>query len=214
MTVLPLSHEFRHGELAQFSACTSILSLPAHCGMSDWSKIPPPLNWRPRAYFDLGQPEDRIGFCWRAEENGTARPVRSLSNPAADAIGRKLASKGAEVVSLCPRAANLAKDEPVELPFTPAKVRQNDAAIADWESTARTILHCKLVVTVDTAVAHLAGSLGVPTLCLLPRRSDWKWAAGDRPLNDWYGMNFNVYRNQNPATWDVDSIKNVLEVMI
>ena len=215
VTVLPLSHEFRHGELAQFSACTSILSLPAHCGMSDWSKIPPPLNWRPRAYFDLGQPEDRIGFCWRAEENGTARPVRSLSNPAADAIGRKLASKGAEVVSLCPRGANLAKpdaENPAE--FLPAGVRQNGDAMADWESTARTILHCKLVVTVDTAVAHLAGSLGVPTICLLPRRSDWKWSAPGGPESNWYGPNFGLFRNPNPVTWDVDSIKNALEAVV
>ena len=214
-TVLPLTYEFRHGELSQFSACTSILSFPAMLPMQSWDYIPPPLEWQPRGYFELGHPLDRIGFCWRAEENGSSRPIRSLSREAADAIGRKLGAKGAEVISLCPRTANLIKPADGEAErFFPARTHQDDAALADWESTAVTILHCKLVVTVDTAVAHLAGSLGVPTLCLLPLRSDWKWGTADKPCPPWYGSKFQIFRNQNPLTWDIDRIKEALEPML
>ena len=85
----------------------------------------------------------------------------------------------------------------------PAGVRQNGDAIADWESTARTILHCKLVVTVDTAVAHLAGSLGVPTICLLPRRSDWKWGCGEARGTNGMGSlsESSATRIRLPGTW-------------
>jgi hypothetical protein len=215
LTVHPLTHQFQHSELQQYTACTSILSLPGYCGMGRWKDIPPPLDWRPGAYFDLGQPMDRIGFCWRAEENGSARMVRSLGPQAANAVSRKLASRGAEVLSLCPRGANLAKpDAIIEDRFLPSKVRQDDAAVANWEATARTILHCKLVVTVDTAVAHLAGSLGVPTLCLLPLRSDWKWGIDEGFLPRWYGSGFRLFRNPHPVTWNLDWLKEALDPMV
>jgi hypothetical protein len=59
------------------------------------------------------------------------------------------------------------------------------AALADWSDTAAVVAQLDLVVTVDTAVAHLAGALGVPVWLLLPWRPDWRWsrAARDTP---WY----------------------------
>jgi ADP-heptose:LPS heptosyltransferase len=43
-----------------------------------------------------------------------------------------------------------------------------------------------LVITVDTAVAHVAGSVGVPTWILLPKYSvDWRWML-NRADSPWY----------------------------
>ena len=42
-----------------------------------------------------------------------------------------------------------------------------------------------LVITVDTAVAHLAGALGVPTRVLLPHTPDWRWGL-DRADTPWF----------------------------
>jgi len=57
--------------------------------------------------------------------------------------------------------------------------------LSDWESTAALLEQLDGVLSVDTAVAHLAGSLGVPTLLLLETPCDWRWglSASDTP---WY----------------------------
>ncbi len=45
----------------------------------------------------------------------------------------------------------------------------------DIARTARLVRGCDRVVTVDTMVAHLAGTLGAPTTLLLRRDCDWRW---------------------------------------
>jgi Flp pilus assembly protein TadD len=58
-------------------------------------------------------------------------------------------------------------------------------ALADWEATASALEQLDGLISVDTAVAHLAGSLGVPTILLLPEPCDWRWGLqGNR--TPWY----------------------------
>lgn len=59
------------------------------------------------------------------------------------------------------------------------------SGIGDFADTARIMWSLDAVVTVDTAAAHLAGALGVPTLLMLPRASDWRWLTG-RSDSPWY----------------------------
>ena len=208
-TVLPMSHEFKYDELAQFRCCTALLSLPGMLGMQSWDDIPPALTWEPSARV-IAPPLDQVGFCWSAEENGVQRRTRSLDCFAADKIGRELAKRCERVVSLVPRGKTLYRDA---VHAAPKGVTQDDAALASWEETARTILKCRLVVTVDTAVAHLAGSLGVPTLVLLPLRVDWKWGWPGHDLPPWYGLNFHAFRNDHPEAWNVDGILSAIKAL-
>lgn len=50
--------------------------------------------------------------------------------------------------------------------------------VQDFLDTAELAQGLDLVITVDTAIAHLAGSLGVPTAILLDSVPDWRWRRG------------------------------------
>lgn len=67
----------------------------------------------------------------------------------------------------------------------------------DFFDTARVIEQVDHVVTVDTAVAHLAGAMGHPSAhVLIPYSSDWRWHFG----NAWYPT-LKLYRQTKPEDW-------------
>src|SRR5262249_7334717 len=60
--------------------------------------------------------------------------------------------------------------------------RLDPASLAD---AAALVQNLDLVVTVDTALAHLAGALAVPVWVLLPFTPDWRWLL-ERQDSPWY----------------------------
>jgi tetratricopeptide (TPR) repeat protein len=57
--------------------------------------------------------------------------------------------------------------------------------LTSFARTAAVIESLDLVITIDTAVAHLAGALGKPVWVLLPFSADWRWLVG-RADSPWY----------------------------
>jgi ADP-heptose:LPS heptosyltransferase len=55
----------------------------------------------------------------------------------------------------------------------------------DFADTAAALANLDLLVTVDTAVAHLAGALGKPVWILLTHNPDWRWLL-EREDSPWY----------------------------
>jgi FkbM family methyltransferase len=73
-------------------------------------------------------------------------------------------------------------------------------ALHDFAETAAMLRQLDLLITVDTAVAHLAGALGVRTFLLLRFVSDWRWF-DHRPLSPWY-PSFTLFRQDRPGHWE------------
>ena len=159
--------------------CTGIMQLPGMFGVTpETMPAPFPLRFESEAITRNGKP--MIGLCWYAEENGQPRKVRSISDDEAEA----LASVPADWHSLVPGRS---------LSFT-QPLRQSD-----WVSTARLISAIDLVVTVDTAAVHLAGSMGKPVILVLPKSSHWVWMTeSDRTV--WYPT-VRIVRSEDPLSF-------------
>ena len=71
--------------------------------------------------------------------------------------------------------------------------------LSDFADTAALIENLDLVITVDTAIVHLAGAMGKPAWVLLPFASDWRWMLS-RADSPWYPT-LRLFRQQKRGDW-------------
>lgn len=128
----------------------------------------------------------KVGLAWAGNPRHSNDRRRSLPPGAVAALG---AVPGIHFVSLQvgPRA-------------TEGGLPDLSPRLPDFAATAALIANLDLVVTVDTAVAHVAGALGVPCWVLLPFAPDWRWGIG-RAGCPWYAA-LRLFRQPAPAAWE------------
>lgn len=73
-------------------------------------------------------------------------------------------------------------------------------SIRDFGDTAAIISQLDLVITIDSAVAHLAGALGAPGWIMLKHAPDWRWLLS-RDDSPWYSS-LQLFRQKEPGNWD------------
>ena len=73
------------------------------------------------------------------------------------------------------------------------------SSLSNFSDTAYAVSRMDLVITIDTALAHLAGALGIPTLLLLTDIPDWRWLMG-REDSPWY-PSMRLYRQRDAKDW-------------
>jgi tetratricopeptide (TPR) repeat protein len=136
----------------------------------------------------------KVGLCW-------ASGKRDLQPSVADVAKQKsltfkhlapLARPGVTLV--CLQQTHNDKEALAEL-----GVKDPMPGVTDFADTAWWISQLDLVITVDTAVAHLAGAMGVPVWNLVRFDALWPWgkATSDTP---WYDS-MTIFRQPKPFDW-------------
>lgn len=145
--------------------------------------------WRGRHGAD---PRPRIGLNWQGNPAGTIDRGRSL--PLA-AFAPLLARDDLRFIALQKNAGveQIGAEMTLERPDL-------DTGPDAFVDTAALMATLDLVITSDTAIAHLAGALGVPALLLLKRVPDWRWGlTGD--TTPWY-RSLTLIRQTADGDWD------------
>jgi Flp pilus assembly protein TadD len=139
----------------------------------------------------------KVGICWQGSRSHGKDYYRSI--PLAQFI--PLADlEGVQLISLQkgPGADQLREVTKRFSVFDLAyKLDSSSGAFTD---TAAVIMNLDLVITIDTAIAHLAGALGAPVWTAIPTiRTDWRWLL-DRDDSPWYPT-MRLFRQSEVNDW-------------
>lgn len=133
----------------------------------------------------------RVGLVWSGNPRHENDRNRSLL---AAALAPLIAGTAASFFSLQVPART---EDLAALP--PGRVVNLAPDLRDFADTAAAISGLDLVVSVDTAAAHLAGALGRPAWLLLPRIAEWRWLVG-RDDSPWY-PSLRLFRQRAAGDW-------------
>ncbi|WP_230972111.1 tetratricopeptide repeat protein [Burkholderia pseudomultivorans] len=95
-----------------------------------------------------------------------------------------------------------------------APIGSFDTELRDFSDTAALIRALDLVVSVDTAVAHLAGALDRPVWILVTHLSEWRWMS-ERDDSPWY-PSARLFRQSAPGRWPdvIDAVRTEIAGLI
>jgi len=153
-------------------------------------------KWRARIEQSLPAQTLKVGINWRGSPEHGNDKHRSL--PSVQALQALWAVKGVSFISVqtgeaAARIAEVLVDQPM---------LALGAELADFADGAALVSELDLVISVDTAMAHLAGALGVPCWVMIPVvETDWRWLT-DRSDSPWYPQYMRIYRQTTDYVWD------------
>jgi Tetratricopeptide repeat/Glycosyltransferase family 9 (heptosyltransferase) len=153
-----------------------------------------------------------VGLCWssgrRPLQPETERSASAKSIPL-EMLRPLMGIKGVNFVSLQVPKADIPRDMPIA---------NFVEIIDDLHDTAQFIKNLDLVITVDTAVAHLAGALGKPVWNLVRFNGYWPWMREGMETEDttiWY-RSMRIFRQPSLGDWEsvIRHVKNELEAQV
>jgi tetratricopeptide (TPR) repeat protein len=133
----------------------------------------------------------RVGLVWSGNPAHANDDNRSIPLAEFATIG----SQRVDLISLQP---TIRDGDRAALAAHP-RILDFGAELRTFADTAALCDQLDLVISVDTAVAHLAGALGKPVWILLPAYPDWRWLR-DRSDSPWY-PSARLYRNESRQSW-------------
>jgi hypothetical protein len=152
-----------------------------------------PESYRAKWRHRLGsQHAPRIGLAWAGNPDHVSDRQRSITLD----MARRLAPAECDVY--CLQYSIPPRDVPALALFP--ELRFFGSEIADFLDTAALIKEMDLVISVDTAILHLAGALNVAVWGLLAFASDWRWLL-DRVDSPWYPT-LRLFRQPVQGQWE------------
>lgn len=131
----------------------------------------------------------RVGLCWWGAQHIPKRSIpATLLTPL---LARQDLEFHAVQKDIMPSDADWLERHP--------DVQVHAAALRDLADTAALLARMDLVISIDTAVAHLAGAIGRPVWILLPSSPDWRWFP-DREDSPWYPT-ARLFRQRRRGDW-------------
>ena len=146
--------------------------------------------WRERLPPEGGL---RVGVAWSGKPTHKNDHNRTI---ALSRLAPLLAQEGCEFICL----QNEFRDADRPLLARLPQLRCPGEAFVDFADTASVMASLDLVITVDTAIAHLAGALGKPVWILLSHVLDWRWLVG-REDSPWYPT-ARLFRQPMNGDWE------------
>lgn len=184
----------------QFDYWTPIMSLPTYLGIT-LENLPRPVNYL-NAYTNLVQawqttlgPKTRlrVGFAWSGRRDAWLNQHKGMPFETMLALIQR--NPQYEWINL-----QIDATEEEEAALAAAGVRRFPGSITGFHDTAALIMHMDVVLSVDTAIAHLSGALGRPTWVMLQKFAvDWRWLL-DREDSPWYST-ARLFRQTNFDDW-------------
>jgi hypothetical protein len=135
----------------------------------------------------------KVGIAWAGNPQHRADAQRSIAIERLLLPLLRVGGVRAFSLQVGERAADLAR-------LPEGLVHDLSPQLCHFAETAAAIANLDLVITVDTALAHLAGALGKPTGLLLHARPDWRWLR-DRDDSPWYPT-ARLFRQPARGDWD------------
>jgi Flp pilus assembly protein TadD len=187
--------------LEEFDLEAPLLDVPGLLGL-DTGNIPaetPYLRARPervarwRAMLD-GRPGLKVGVVWQGNPKSIADLGRS---PPLKAFAPLAELAGVRLIGL--QKAD-GRDQLADLPLVEDYGPQIDNGPDAFIDTAAIMQGMDLVITADTASAHLAGALGRPCWIVLKSVPDWRWML-ERNDTPWYPTSL-LFRQRRAGDWD------------
>lgn len=195
--------EFRPPDfpMPEYDYFASVVSLPYLLGIPPIPKTPYLFTNR-RINTDNYSDYFKIGIVWAGNPQHPNDAFRSCKLtqflPIHDTPGVKLFSLQADKRMRQYRFS----EKPVDLMEGSEDMRLVDMAdhMQTLEDTAAVLQSMDLVITVDTAVLHLAGAMGVETWGLIPYNTDWRWGVKEE-TTEWYSS-VRLFRQLTLGDWN------------
>ena len=151
-------------------------------------------DWRKKVANDA--PGLRVGLVWAGSPSHREDRRRSIP---LSRLAPLSAVAGVTFYSLQKGSAAAQTNQVHNAGAPSLKLIDHTAELHDFADTAAFIANLDLVISVDTAVAHLAGALARPVWILLPYKLDWRWLT-NRKDSPWYPT-ARLFRQPTPGDW-------------